>query len=176
MFIVGARPARADDPCDAFTWDVRQERTLFGQQPQPLVAGQKVTAAPTVLLDHLYELKLTGQTQVTFVTPAKKPKSDEAYVGLARLTVKSPGVYRISLDQPVWVDVIANGSVVPAKDHQGSRGCNAPHKIVEFVLPAGSPVTLQFSGGSVATAKLAVTHSPDQSGTPRAESSPVPNP
>src|SRR5262249_15794769 len=146
------------------------------QQPQPLTAGQKIAAAPPVAIDHLYELKLIGQTEVTFVTPAKKPKSDEAYAGLAILAVKSPGIYRISLDHPLCVHLITNGKVVPATDHQGSRGCNAPHKIVEFVLPAGSPVTLQFSGGSVATAKLAVTRSPEQSGTPRAEASPVQNP
>ena len=168
--------AYADDPCDAFRWDVRRERKLFGQQPQPLAAGQITATAPTVLLDHLYVLKLTGQAEVTLVTPVKKPKGDEAYAGLVTLTVKSPGVYRISLDQPVWVDVVANGTVLPAKDHQGSRGCSAPHKIVEFLLPAGGPVTLQFSGGSATTAKLAVTRSPDRSGMPRAASLPVLNP
>jgi len=176
MFTVGAGLARADDPCDAFKWDVRHERTLFGQQPHPLAAGQKVAAAPTVVIDQLYELKLPVQAEVAFLTPGKKPKSDEAYAGLARLTIRSTGVYRISLDQPVWVDVVTNGTVVTAKDHQGSRGCNAPHKIVEFQLSAGVPVTLQFSGASVATAKLAITRSPDQSGRPRAESSPAPNP
>jgi hypothetical protein len=175
-FSVGARLARADDPCASFTWDVRHERTLFGEQPQSVAAGQTLAAAPAVVIDHLYELKLTGQAAVTFVTAGKTPKSDEAYAGLVRLTVKSPGIYRISLDQPVWVDLIANGTVVAAKDHQGSRGCSAPHKIVEFLLPAGVPVTLQFSAANVATTKLAVTRSPDQSGMPRAESSPVPNP
>ena len=175
MVTVGARLARADDPCAAFTWDVRHERTLFGQQPEPLAAAKSVAAAPAMAVDHLYELKLTRQAEVTFPTPAKKPKSDEAYAGLATLTVKSPGVYRISLDQPVWVDVIADGAVVSAKDHQGSRGCTAPHKIVEFVLSAGTAVTLQFSAASVASAKLAVTRSPDQGGTPHAASSPVPN-
>jgi hypothetical protein len=176
MFAVGTGLARADDPCAAFKWDVRHERTLFGQQPHPLGAGQKVAAAPTVVIDQLYELKLPLQAGVTFLTPGKKPKSDDGYAGLARLTVKSPGVYRISLDQPLWVDVVVNGTVVPARDHQGSRGCNAPHKIVEFPLPAGSPITLQFSAASVATARLAITRSPDQTGMPRAESSPVQNP
>jgi len=162
---VGVRLAHADDPCAAFTWDVRHERTLFGQQARPLEAGQTLAAAPTVVIDHLYELKLSEQAQVTFpVTPGKNAKSDGAYAGLASLTVDSPGLYRISLDQPVWVDVIANGTVVPAKDHQGSSGCNAPHKIVEFLLPAGTPLTLQFSGGSFGTTKVTVTRS--SGGTP----------
>jgi hypothetical protein len=68
-------------------------------------------------------------------------------------------VYRISLDQPLWVDVIADGAMVPAKDFQGRRGCNAPHKVVEFLLPARVPITLQFSGGNASTVKVTVTHS-----------------
>jgi hypothetical protein len=69
-------------------------------------------------------------------------------------------VYRIALDQPLWVDVIANGTVVQAKDFQGRPGCNAPHKIVEFLLPAASPITLQFSGSAVRVVKVTVTRSP----------------
>ena len=157
------RLAHADDPCAAFTWDVRHERTLFGQQPRPLAAGSTLAAAPTAVTDQLYALKLTGQAGVTFpATPGTRPKTDAPYAGLVRLTVSAAGVYRISLDQPVWVDVVANGSIVAAKDHQGRPGCNAPHKIVEFVLPAGTPVTLQFSAGTVATAKVTVTRSPAQ--------------
>ena len=76
------------------------------------------------------------------------------------LTVGTAGVYRISLSQPLWIDVIANGAVVPAKDFQGRPGCDAPHKIVEFVLPARAPITLQFSGGSVPAVKVSVTRSP----------------
>jgi hypothetical protein len=98
----------------------------------------------------LSQLKLRGQAEVTFpVTPGKHPKSDGPYAGLIGLTINAAGVYRISLDQPVWVNVIDSGSVVQAKDFQGCPGCNAPHKIVEFQLPAGRSITLQFSGSSV---------------------------
>jgi hypothetical protein len=160
MFTVGARLARADDACATFTWDVSHERRLFSQQPEAMAAGETVAAAPAVTVDHLYQLKLIAQAGVTFLAPEKKPKSGEAYAGLARLTIRSPGVYRISLDQPVWVDVIANGTVVPAKDHQGSRGCNAPHKIVEFILPAATPLALQFSVSSVPVVNVTVTRAP----------------
>lgn len=162
-FSATARLAHADDPCAAFTWDVGKERSLFGQEPQSLAAGQTLTDSPTMVTDRLYQLKLRAQSEVTFAaTPGKQPRSDRPYAGLVRLTVSTAGVYRVSLDQPVWVDVIDNGSVVQAKDFQGRSGCSAPHKIVEFQLPAGRPVTLQFSGGSVATAKITVTRSPAQ--------------
>jgi len=161
MWTAIPRLAHADDPCAAFTWDVRHERTLFSQPPRPLAAGSTLATAPAAVTDQLYALQLKGQAEVTFpATPGTRPKTGAAYAGLVRLTVGAAGVYRISLDQAVWVDVIANGSIVPAKDHQGRPGCNAPHKIVEFVLPARTPVTLQFSAGTVATAKVTVTRSP----------------
>lgn len=159
----GASPmlAHADDPCAAFTWDVRHERTLFSQPARPLAAGQTLAASPSLATDRLYQLKLIAQKEVTLATPpGGKRRVEAAYAGLARLTVHAPGIYRIALDQPVWVDVIASGAIVPAKDHQGRAGCNAPHKIVEFALPAGTPVTLQFSGGDVETVKVTVSRSP----------------
>jgi hypothetical protein len=155
------RLAYADDPCATFTWDVRHERALFGKEPQALIGGQAIAASPALEGDRLYQVELSGQSQVKFLeSPGKKRGEGRVYAGLAKLTVDTPGVYRISLDQPLWVDVIANGTVVPSKDFQGRPGCNAPHKVVEFLLPAGSPITLQFSGSSVPVVKLTVTRSP----------------
>jgi hypothetical protein len=154
--------AHADDPCAAFTWDVHHERALFGTKPQILTGGQTVAASPTLAADQLYQVKLTAQAEVKFLEPPGRKRGDgAAFAGLVGLKVQTAGVYRVSLDQPLWVDVIANGAVVPAKDFQGRHGCDAPHKLVEFLLPAGSPITLQFSGGSVPVVKVTVTRSPD---------------
>jgi hypothetical protein len=126
-----------------------------------LAAGQTLAASPPILTDRLYELELKMQADVTFpATPGKQSESDGAYAGLVKLTISTPGTYRLSLDQAVWVDVIENGTVIRAHDFQGRKGCNAPHKVVEFLLPAGSPITLQFSGSSVAVVKVTVTRSP----------------
>ncbi len=51
---------------------------------------------------------------------------------------------------------------IASKDFQGRPGCDAPHKIVEFVLPAGTPLTLQFRAGSQDTLKVSVSRSPAQ--------------
>jgi len=155
--------AYADDPCGAFTWDVHHERSLFGNEPKNLTAGQTAAALPTLSADQLYQVELRSQSEVKFLEPpGKKPADGAAFAGLIRLTVETAGVYRISLDRPLWVDVITNGTVIPARDFQGRPGCNAPHKIVEFVLPARIPITLQFSGARVSAVKAAVTRSPDQ--------------
>jgi len=74
--------------------------------------------------------------------------------------VPQAGNYRISLDAPLWIDVLADAAALPARDFQGRPGCSAPHKIVEFELPGNTPLTLQFSGAQSATVRLAITRSP----------------
>jgi len=157
-----AAPAPDDDTCAAFTWDVRHEHTLFGQKARTLAAGNAAPTAPTLSTDQLFQLQLQAQPAVTFVRPPgrKAPTDGTTYAGLARLSVKTAGVYRIALDEGVWVDAIANDSLIETKDFQGRHGCNAPHKIIEFVLPAGTPITLQFSGGRTPAVKVTVTRSP----------------
>ena len=152
---------RADDPCATFAWDVSHERALYATEAKALSAGKVVASAPSLAPDHLYQLQLSSQPEVTFASPpGKKMLTDGAYAGLASLTVDTAGVYRIALDQPFWLDVAANGTLIRSKDFQGRPGCNAPHKIVEFVLPAGVPLTLQFSGATSQTLKVTVTRSP----------------
>jgi hypothetical protein len=153
--------AAADDPCAGFTWDVHHERELFAAAPQTVAAAATLVAAPALAGEHLYALQLLQQAQVTFVVaPGKHPSAEGAYAGLARVTVPQGGSYRISLDAPLWIDVLANGGALAARDFQGRPGCSAPHKIVEFELPANTPLTLQFSGAQSATVKLAITRSP----------------
>ena len=60
VFNTAAGLARADDPCAAFTWDVRHERTLFSQQPQSLAVGQTLAASPAIVTDQLYQLERTA--------------------------------------------------------------------------------------------------------------------
>jgi len=59
-----------------------------------------------------------------------------------------------------WVDVLAEGSPIRSQDFQGRRGCDAPHKVVEFVLPAATRLTLQFSGDASSTVRVAISRAP----------------
>ncbi|MCX7055930.1 MAG: hypothetical protein NTZ79_01735 [Proteobacteria bacterium] len=138
-----------------------QERALFATAAQNVTAGATPAAAPTVSAGRLYEVKLSPQPVVTFAAPpAKKMLSDGAYAGVVSFTVTAAGVYRISLDQPFWLDVAANGELLRSKDFQGRAGCNAPHKVVEFDLPAATPLVLQLSGGTSTTLKVTITPAP----------------
>jgi len=157
-----ASSSHADDACASFTWDVRHERALFAQEATSLVAGSTLATAPTLAADRLYQLELKSQAQVKLVAPpGNKKQTDGMYAGLARLRVDTPGKYRIALDQGFWIDLLVNGSPVRAEAFQGRPGCNAPHKIVEFVLPAGTPITLQLSGGNGPSLRVTLTRSPE---------------
>ena len=155
-------PARAaDDPCAASAWDVTQERALFQQAPEVLTAGKTPAKLPALTPGRLYELKLSAQPQVTFaLPPGKKRQVPGAYAGLARLTLERDGVYRIAVGAPVWVDVAADGAFIEARDFHGRHGCDAPAKLVEFVLPAATALTLQFSASDAARLQVTVTRAP----------------
>jgi hypothetical protein len=155
--------ARADDACSAFTWDVHHERELFSQGALDLASGKALADAPALAPEKLYELELRAQPEVRFAAPPGHVWPKEAtYAGLARLTVEAAGLYRIALDQGAWIDVVVKGALLPLRDSQGRTGCNAPHKIVEFSLPAGEPVTLQFSASITPSLKVTVTRAPGQ--------------
>jgi hypothetical protein len=155
--------ARADDPCAGFSWDVHHERELFGKEPLDLASGRTAEDAPALTPDRLYELELRAQPEVTFAVPPSRTWPSEAtYAGLARLTVETAGVYRIALDQPAWVDVLVSRVVLPIRDFQGRPGCSAPHKVVEFALPAGKAVILEFSASVTPSIKVTVSRSPVQ--------------
>jgi hypothetical protein len=146
--LLGALGSRvyADEPCVDFKWDVSQERALFLGAANPVNAGSDAKSAPTILLNHLYAVKLLPQDKVVFpATPGRKP-SAAGNAGVLTFTLPATGSYRVALDMPVWIDVAANGALVSAKDFQGQHACAAPHKIVEFDLIGTRPFFLQLSG------------------------------
>jgi hypothetical protein len=155
-----AATAHADDPCAGFKWDVAHERALFGGSAQALTAAREAGAAPELAAERLYAISLSSQASVALRVPAG-PKSsfDGAFAGFARLDVATPGVYRVSLDQPGWIDLVGAHGAIPAGDFSGQRGCRAPHKVVQFSLPAGEAL-LQLTGIGDPQVRLTLTRAP----------------
>jgi hypothetical protein len=162
LMLAGASPAaRADDGCLDFKWDVSKERALFAGVPAVVKGGKDPASATIVIPDRLYTLRLASQDQVAFsVPPAKKPSASPSYAGLATLKIAAPGSYRVSVDLPIWIDMVSQGTLVAAKDYQGQHACNAPHKIVEFELQGAQPFLLQLSNAAADSITLTVTASP----------------
>jgi hypothetical protein len=160
-FAALAAPARAQqDPCAAFTWNVSHERALFAGHVQAAAMGASRLDAPLLDPDRLYELQLNALAQVQFTVPPGKSKGGNGpYAGLARVRVPIAGTWRIALDQPAWIDVVAAGQAIASSDYQGRADCHAPHKIVQFPLPANQELVIQLSGTPQATVRLTITRS-----------------
>jgi hypothetical protein len=159
--LTAAAPAPSDESCVDFKWDVSQERALFEGSPTPLAAGANPRSAPVLQLNHLYELRLSKQEQVSFaVTPAKKSPRAGSYGGLVTFKIPASGSYRVAIDMPFWIDVVSNGALVAANDFQGQHGCSSPHKIVQFDLPGTRPFILQLSNAAPDSVRLTITATP----------------
>jgi hypothetical protein len=162
VLLVGgaALPALADNDCVDFKWDVSKERALFAQAAVELTAGKNPKAAPNVVPNRLYKLRLAAQDQVVFsAPPGKKVMATPAFAGLATLRVEAPGSYRIAIDLPLWIDLVSNGNLVQPTDYQGQHACSAPHKIVVFDF-GSQPLVLQFSNAFQDDVLLTVTAAP----------------
>jgi hypothetical protein len=147
----------AADPCSDFTWDVSRERALFAGVAVASAAGADNASAPMLVPNKLYALQLRPLSQVTFVTaPGKKITGDAAFGGLATLRISAAGAYRIAVDVPFWIDVVANGGLMNVEKFQGAPGCNAPHKVLEFEFPVPREVVLQFSGDRASSVRVAI--------------------
>ena len=159
--IAAAAPALADESCVDFKWDVSQERALFAGSPTPLGAGADPKSAPVLLLNRLYELRLSKQEQVSFAAaPGKKSPHAGSYGGMVTFKIPASGSYRIAIDMPFWIDVVSNGALVAANDFQGQHGCSSPHKIVQFDLLGTRPFFLQLSNAAPESVRLTITATP----------------
>ena len=160
----GVRAQSGEQPpltCPGFSWDVSAEHALFMTAPGALVAGETRAAAPAVEIGRLVQLELHPASAVKFAAaPGRPPSGGQVYAGLATIKVPRSGAYRISVNQNLWVDVVIQGRRLPALDYEGSRSCDAPHKIVVFKLTSGKTWVLQLSGGIESAARVTVTPAP----------------
>lgn len=156
-----ATSALADeaDGCKKFAWDVSHELSVFKQTPAPVTAGTKPGAeAPLVKLDEPYEFKLSPQSKVTYSAQPMKPTlNDSSQGGVVRFHTDQAGLYRVSITTGHWLDVVDGDTPIKSKDFSGSRECPRPHKIVEFELPAGKDLVLQFSGSTAPSVIASIT-------------------
>jgi hypothetical protein len=154
----GGAQALADDSCAGFKWDVSKERALFGGAAQSMPAGKDGKSAPGVAPNRLYQLQLLPRSEVVFsVPPGKATATEGTYAGVVALNIPTSGSYRLAVDLPIWIDVAANGKLVPATDYEGQHNCSAPRKIVEFNLDGKQQLQLQLSGADQAAVRLTIT-------------------
>jgi len=154
----GALPcAWADDSCAGYKWNVEHERALFAHGGRSLAAGVDASSAPGIQLDQLFEIALLPESDVHYaLPPSKRPKHGGTYAGLVRVQLAAPALYRVSLDQADWIEVIVDHASLKSADFAGQHACSAPRKIVAFNLPSGE-VLLQLSSAATPHVRVTVT-------------------
>jgi hypothetical protein len=163
MAMLGIRtdPVAAADRCTGFKWDISRELALFDTAGTALAAGKNPSAGPTIAPDHLYQLQLAPQGEVTFaVSPGRRSWPEGSYAGIAELELPAAGSYRIAVDGPLWLDVAIDGRLAEVADFQGQQSCDGPHKIVVFDLVGAKRFLVQLSGASQPVVRLTVTQAP----------------
>jgi len=151
--------ARAEG-CSAFTWNVSHELALMAR-PATSIDATRDGNAIAVVPDKHYLVHLAPQASVKFaLAPARSRNADGAYAGLVRFRVEQAGLHRVTLTSRHWIDVVDGDHAIATRDFQGRAGCDRLHKIVEFELPEGRDLILQFSGDSAENVGLAITPAP----------------
>jgi hypothetical protein len=155
---VGQTLADVPEPCTHFSWDLSREFAIFQSSAATLHAGRSVEAAPEAALGQLYLLELAAESSVAFAArPGGRRPLADAQAGIVVFTVSTAGHFRVSVDTPVWIDVVAAGGVVDSSAFAGNATCGLIHKSVDFNLPAGERLVLQVSKSSSAIVRLAIT-------------------
>jgi len=159
LLLLPAAHAQEPDACADFKWDVSHERSLMRESPQEVIADPNPDAnLPRLQLDTLYELHLAPQETVKFaLPPGKQHATDQPQAGLVRFRVASNATYRISISTAHWIDVVDGRRAIEAQDFSGQHDCDRPRKIVQFELPAGRDLILQFSGAQASTVLVAIS-------------------
>jgi len=158
--ILSAAENSAATGCGAFTWNVSHELALMAQPATSINASRDGNLA-TVVPDKHYLVHLAPQASVKFaLAPARSRNAEGAYAGLMRFRVEQAGRYRVTLTSRHWIDVVEGDHAIATRDFQGRAGCDRLHKVVEFELPEGRDLILQFSGDSADSVGLAITPAP----------------
>jgi hypothetical protein len=165
LFLIASPAAVAGqaDACPSFEMDVSNEVALFQEQAIEVPAGDQAESAPELEAGRLYQVKLLPQRGLTFPVTASRRKPDAAQSGgMVRVFIAEAGRYRVSVDQPSWVDAIHEGNPLPSLDFRSSRECSGPRKIITFQVPAGAELLLQFIDVDRPAVRLAVTPVPPE--------------
>ena len=146
------------DACQAPGWDTHAELALFGGEAAGTGAGGSVDTAPMLELNRLYNLKLYLAGEVRFAQdPPKAKVAEGSRGGVIRFAVPARGIYRITVDVPVWIDVVsATDGVVNPLDFRGWHACENFRKSLQYALNSQQTVTLQISGAQVDGIKIVI--------------------
>lgn len=146
---LAAGAARADEPsgCGAFKWDVSADQTALAN------AAQQPARDSGPLVPGATRLRLKPIGEIAFSPAPERPPAPASYGGVFALDLP-PGLYRLSLSDAAWVDVVADGAALRPLAFSGARDCPHLRKALKFRLAGGA--RLQISGAAGEIIALAI--------------------
>jgi hypothetical protein len=152
----GLAQAQEGSGCGGFKWPLDNERAALTRPDKPSLANGGAVALNVATTLELQPLASAGLPK----PPERAPKSPQAFAGHFTLAAPAkPGVYKVTISSPAWIDVLDSGNYLHPKAFTGAMACEGARKSVKFDLPSG-PLALQFSG--VEDNRISVIVSPDQ--------------
>ena len=152
----GLAQAQEGSGCGGFKWPLDAERAALARTDKPALANGGALAFNIATTLELQPLAGAGLPKA----PERAAKSPQAFAGHFILAApQKPGVYRITISSPAWIDLIDGEDYLHPKAFTGATGCEGARKSVKFDLPS-RPLALQFSG--VERDRVSVIVSPDQ--------------
>ena len=152
----GLAQAQEGSGCGGLKWPLDLERAALARPDRPSLANGGALPLSVATALELQPLASAGLPKA----PERAPKSAQAFAGHFALAAPAkPGVYKVTISSPGWIDVIDGESYLHPKAFTGATGCEGARKSVKFDLPS-RPLALQFSG--VESDRISVIVSPDQ--------------
>jgi len=152
----GLAQAQEGSGCGGFRWPLDLERAALVRPDKPSLANGGALALNVATTLELQPFASAGLPKA----PERAPKSAQAFAGHFALAAPAkPGVYKVTISSPGWIDVIDGGSYLHPKAFTDATDCEGARKSVKFDLPS-RPLALQFSG--VKGDRISVIVSTDQ--------------
>jgi hypothetical protein len=152
----GLAQAQEGSGCGGFKWPLDSERAALTRADRPSLANGGALAFNIATTLELQPPASAGLPKA----PERAPKSAQAFAGHFILAApQKPGVYKITISSPAWIDVIDGEDYLHPKAFTGATGCEGARKSVKFDLPSRA-LAVQFSG--VEGDRISVIVSPDQ--------------
>lgn len=93
---------------------------------------------------------------VRYAVRPEKPGAADTFGGSVAFDIARPGLYRVSLGEGAWIDVVRGGKAIASSAHGHGPPCSTIRKIVAFPLITGRHL-LQVSGSPKARVVMMIT-------------------
>lgn len=141
-------------------------------KPESIPAVEPGIHKLEMALRPLSEISLVGKESESRQTPGAEgtmanktnpgEKVENLFGGFVLLTVPRDGIYRISADSPVWIEVIDGGKPIERVKITPRLHCGRIHKSLEFPLKRERSYWLEISGSKRSDVAVLITEEPER--------------